>query len=179
VQSLLYDSFEKSGVPVSSFSGRTLLCESWDMWHLHWPVVNIVSTTNGFRLLRLLIFFIELKAARLKKTKILWIVHNLRLRERNHPLLKGYFDVFFFRMSTVLFACRTWVGAIFPPAPTISIYSDLHDPTWSLSSCLSGCNEQGRSVHRLRHCTLLIIASRITNNDHQRGEIAVPGKDRT
>lgn len=88
VQSLLYDLFEKIGVQVSSFSGHKLLCGSWDIWHLHWPVEKLLGRRRGFRFLHLLIFWIELKVARLKKTKIFWTVHNLRPHERSHRLME-------------------------------------------------------------------------------------------
>ena len=88
MQSLLYDSLEKRGAQVSSFSTRDLFFNSWDVWHLHWPVESIVVRRRGVRFLRLMLFWLELKVARLKKTRIFWTVHNLRPHERNHPLLE-------------------------------------------------------------------------------------------
>jgi glycosyltransferase involved in cell wall biosynthesis len=87
-QALLYDSIEKHGAHVSEFSMRKLFWESWDVWHLHWPVESILVRRKGSRFLRLFEFWIRLKVARLKKIKIFWTAHNLRPHERDHLLLE-------------------------------------------------------------------------------------------
>jgi beta-1,4-mannosyltransferase len=91
VQSLLYLAMENCGAQVASFSTRRLLSESWDIWHLHWPE-SIVNREDNLRIItNLFKFWVKLKVARAKKTKIFWTVHNLRPHERNHPLLEKVF----------------------------------------------------------------------------------------
>jgi glycosyltransferase involved in cell wall biosynthesis len=87
-QARLYDSIEKHGAHVSEFSMRKLFWESWDVWHLHWPVESILVRRKGSRFLRLFAFWIGLRVARFKKIKIFWTAHNLRPHERDHPLLE-------------------------------------------------------------------------------------------
>ena len=94
-QVLLYRSMENLGVQVTNFSVRRLLFEPWDIWHLHWPehwpepLLNAPKASSI--LLRLLRFWLKLKLARTKNTKIFWTVHNLRPHERDHPLLERFF----------------------------------------------------------------------------------------
>ena len=91
VQSLLYRSMENLGVEVAGFSGRRLLFEQWDIWHLHWPE-SIVNEPNASRVaVRLLKFWAKLKLARIRNMKIFWTVHNLRPHDRDHPLLEQIF----------------------------------------------------------------------------------------
>jgi len=92
VQALLYDAMEKLGVLVTGYSRRKLLRESWDVWHLHWPAEYTVNGRNGVYIARrLLWFWLALKVARFKQTKIFWTVHNIWPHERNHPVLERIF----------------------------------------------------------------------------------------
>jgi len=92
VQALLYDAMEQEGAQVAGYSRGKLLRESWDVWHLHWPLEHVVSGTNVYATMRrLLTFSLALKMARLKKTKIFWTVHNIRGHEQSHPLLEWMF----------------------------------------------------------------------------------------
>src|SRR5690242_4247317 len=78
VQALLYDSMERFGVQVSTFTGRKLANQPWDIWHLHWPEENVVSGASTLRALnKLWKFWIQLKVARFKNTRVFWTVHNL------------------------------------------------------------------------------------------------------
>src|SRR5690242_2979678 len=84
---LLYGALETMESDISAFSGRKLLYGSWDIWHLHWPeeyTISWVSPRVAAR--RLLKFWVMLKIARFKKTKVFWTVHNLHPHELNPPL---------------------------------------------------------------------------------------------
>lgn len=92
IQALLYDAMEKAGARVSSFSRRRLLRESWDVWHLHWPLEYVVHGTDASSVMRrLATFALALKAARFRKTRIFWTVHNIRPHEQEHPQLERLF----------------------------------------------------------------------------------------
>jgi beta-1,4-mannosyltransferase len=92
---LLYRSMENLGVQVTNFTVRQLLFESWDIWHLHWPEfwpeILLCAPKTSNILLRLFKFWVKLKLARIKNTKIFWTVHNLRPHERDRPLLERLF----------------------------------------------------------------------------------------
>ena len=90
-QLLLYQSMKEGNVQVSAFSARKLLQGRWDVWHLHWPE-TIVNPKYSRDIIPLLMkFWIKLKVARFKRTKIFWTVHNLRSHEHTHPLLERFF----------------------------------------------------------------------------------------
>lgn len=92
VQSLLYDAMEKSGVKVTGYSRHKLLFDSWNVWHLHWPAEYTVSGRSNYSIVRrLLSFWLALKIARFKNTKVFWTVHNIRPHERKHPVLERMF----------------------------------------------------------------------------------------
>lgn len=91
IQSLLYDAMKKYEVQVTGFSTRKLLHGSWDVWHLHWPESLIYKNQVRSVVVSLLKFWVQLKLARFKKTRIFWTVHNLRPHERDHPLLEWIF----------------------------------------------------------------------------------------
>ena len=87
-QSLLYTAMEKHNVYVSAFSTRKLMRESCDIWHLHWPE-HIINNRNSREAAgSLLKFWIKLKLARLKGTKIFWNVHNINPHERSYPFFE-------------------------------------------------------------------------------------------
>jgi glycosyltransferase involved in cell wall biosynthesis len=92
VQAMLYDALERNGAQVAGFSRRKLLSESWDVWHLHWPLEYIVGKANVFSVLRnLFMFSIALKVARFRKIKMFWTVHNIYSHERKYRLLERLF----------------------------------------------------------------------------------------
>ncbi|MGH6683436.1 MAG: hypothetical protein ACRECA_05840, partial [Pseudolabrys sp.] len=92
VQALLYDAMEKGGARVAAFSRRRLLCERWDVWHLHWPLEYVVNKAGALSIARsLLMFVLALKVARFKRTKIFWTVHNIRSHEQSHAWLEWIF----------------------------------------------------------------------------------------
>ena len=93
VQFLLYRAMEKFGVRVRSFSTRELLFGSYDVWHVHWPCEEFVNNAGTTRdaAIGLIKFWLKLKIARVRKTKIFWTVHNLRPHERHRPILERLF----------------------------------------------------------------------------------------
>jgi beta-1,4-mannosyltransferase len=92
VQTLLYRSIEKLGGHVRGFSTRELLSGSWDIWHVHWPCEATVNTgTIGDAARGLIKFWLKLKLARIKRTKIFWTVHNIRPHDRHRPVLERFF----------------------------------------------------------------------------------------
>jgi beta-1,4-mannosyltransferase len=131
VLSLLYDSLEKSGVHVSSFSKRKLLQESWDVLHLHWPTENIVGRKYVRDVIpRLLIFWTMLKVARFKKTKIFWTAHNIEPHEQKHPLLERVFwRVFLPNVDGIICMSQTGKQELFrhhPETQSIPIFTIPH-----------------------------------------------------
>ena len=95
ILSCLYDAMQRHNAEVSAFSTRKLLQDSWDVWHLHWPELLMSNPRRRETVLKLLKFWVKLKIARFKKTKIFWTAHNIRRHERDHPLFERIFWRFF------------------------------------------------------------------------------------
>jgi glycosyltransferase involved in cell wall biosynthesis len=95
---------------------------------LHWPVENIATRKKG--ILLLLVFWIELKVARLKKTKIFWTAHNLRSHERKHPLLEAIaWRVLFSNIDGIICMSDTGKRELFrhhPQTRSIPIFTIPH-----------------------------------------------------
>lgn len=91
IQSLLYAAMKKRNVQVSAFSTCRLLHESWDVWHLHWPESLINKTKSRDIIIALLKFWVKLKLAHFKRTKVFWTAHNLQPHERGRPLFEWIF----------------------------------------------------------------------------------------
>jgi glycosyltransferase involved in cell wall biosynthesis len=95
---LLYAHLEALGAVVSDFSPLVLLRSSGAIWHLHWPerMLNRPSATAAaFRAAALLVLG---AVARLRNTKLIWTVHNLRPHEYDHPWIGRWFWPAFTRL---------------------------------------------------------------------------------
>lgn len=86
---LLYAKLAELGARVEDFSPRKLIFGRHDIWHLHWPE-SILSTPQRWKAVPLAIVLrLLLRVARLKETKIVWTVHNLRSHEGFYPYVEA------------------------------------------------------------------------------------------
>jgi len=95
--SLLYKHLSTLGANVLDFSPVALLRSSNAIWHLHWPerMLNRRSgTAAGLRAAALLVLAF---LARLRKTRLIWTVHNLCPHEYDHPWVGRWFWPAFLR----------------------------------------------------------------------------------
>lgn len=95
--SQLYTHLSALGAEVVNFSPLTLLRSSEAIWHLHWPewMLNRRSATAaGMRAAALLCLSY---VARLRKTRVVWTVHNLNQHEHDHPWIEWWFWPAFIR----------------------------------------------------------------------------------
>jgi glycosyltransferase involved in cell wall biosynthesis len=95
---LLYAHLNALGVAVSDFSPLALLRSSGAIWHLHWPerMLNRPSVTAAA--LRAAALLLLGAVARLRKTRLIWTVHNLRPHEYDHPWIGRWFWPAFTRL---------------------------------------------------------------------------------
>jgi len=94
---LLYTHMASLGVKVEEFSPYRVLVGRYDVWHLHWPEGGLMCL-NLLQALRLslgLVILVEL--ARIRGTKIVWTVHNLKSHEGLYPKLEAWFWQAFIR----------------------------------------------------------------------------------
>ena len=103
VLALLYEAMEMQNVQITAFSTRKLWQGTWNVWHLHWPELLVTGPQIRAPIKKLLKFYVQLKIARVKRTKIFWTAHNLRRHERDHPLLEWLFwRIFLFNLDGII-----------------------------------------------------------------------------
>ena len=129
--SLLYDAIESNGVRVSSFSGRKLLRGEGDVWHLHWPLERYFSTASPVRIfVGLCRFWLLLKIARLRKTKIVWTAHNLFPHDGKYEVLqKLFWHIFLPEVRAIICMSKSAEQLLFsehPRCKLIAIYIIPH-----------------------------------------------------
>jgi glycosyltransferase involved in cell wall biosynthesis len=88
---LLYSHIEKLGVKVDEASIENLLAKKYQIWHLHWPESSLNKQNILKALVEIQALLILMDLVRLKGTKILWTVHNLKSHEHLYPQLETWF----------------------------------------------------------------------------------------
>lgn len=99
-------SLERRGARVEDFSFRRALRGRYDVMHIHWPDLHLNANARSSvrslaRHARLAALFALL---RLRKTRIVWTVHNLKPHERHHRVSEMLFPLWFPRMCTHVIA---------------------------------------------------------------------------
>lgn len=94
-QSLLYDQMRALGAEVTEFSPGCLVRRRYAVWHLHWPDHMLKTTSSLSALARTTALFALIFFARLRGTKIVWTIHNLKSHEGLHPRLERWFWRYF------------------------------------------------------------------------------------
>ncbi|HET9986741.1 MAG TPA: glycosyltransferase [Longimicrobiales bacterium] len=88
---LLYEHLAALGVEVAEYSAGRLLTGRFDVWHLHWPDSHLRERRRPLARLRLHALLRLMDVARLRGTRVVWTVHNLRSHEARHPALERWF----------------------------------------------------------------------------------------
>lgn len=95
---------EVRGAQIDDFSFRRALIGHYDVLHLHWPDSHLLSR-SWWRALgkhaRLAALGVLL---RLRGTRIIWMLHNLKPHEKNHWLSRHLFALWFPRICTGVIA---------------------------------------------------------------------------
>jgi glycosyltransferase involved in cell wall biosynthesis len=94
---LLYQHLSALGAEVLDFSPAVLLRSSKAVWHLHWPERMLNRRSGTAAALRAAALLLLAFLARLRKTRLIWTVHNLRPHEYDHPWIGRWFWPAFIR----------------------------------------------------------------------------------
>lgn len=100
----LSDSLERRGVRVDDFSFMQAIRRRYDVLHIHWPDLHLQARSSLRAIAkhaRLAMLFAFL---RLRGTRIVWTVHNLKPHERHLPLGEVLFSLWFPRLCTHVIA---------------------------------------------------------------------------
>ncbi len=77
---------------VTDFSYRRSLDVRYDIFHMHWPELELNSIRSAVTAAaRLQLKLTLMDALRVRGTKIIWTVHNLKAHEGQHPRLEQWF----------------------------------------------------------------------------------------
>ncbi len=121
--SLLYKHIEeKNDVEVYEFSNKLAISKKFDILHVHWPEAMIIKVENPFLTLMYLIkFVISVLIMKLRGTKVVWTVHNLKSHETNFSLLKKlYFKWFSLSVDGVITLSETSVELVKKEYPRLN-----------------------------------------------------------
>jgi glycosyltransferase involved in cell wall biosynthesis len=94
---LLYAHLKALGVAVSDFSPLELLRSCGAVWHLHWPERMLNRRSSTAAAARAVAVLALAFLARLRKTRLIWTVHNLQPHEYDHPWIGRWFWPAFIR----------------------------------------------------------------------------------
>ncbi len=88
----------KFGISIEEYSRKKILMGKYEIFHIHWPEASLAHPSFIRVFLKSTIFLILVFLCKLKGTKIVWTIHNLRSHEYYHPLFEGIFWKFFIPM---------------------------------------------------------------------------------
>lgn len=94
---LLYSPMGRMGAEVSEFSPLGSLLHRCDVIHAHWPDRFLNEPSWCKAAAKLLVLLLLFDLMRLRKTKLIWTVHNLSSHEGFHPRLEAWFWKAFLR----------------------------------------------------------------------------------
>ena len=100
----LSERLEMRGVQVDDFSFTRALKRRYDVLHIHWPDLHLHAKSSLRAIVkhaRLALLFAFL---RLRKTRIVWTIHNLKPHERHIRVGEWLFPLWFPRLCTHLIA---------------------------------------------------------------------------
>lgn len=86
-QHLLYSELENSGAVVVEFGfNRQLLCR-YDIFHIHWPELIVMRKSRTDSWLHLAAFIAFLLLCKLRGTRIVWTVNNLKAHDAGNTVI--------------------------------------------------------------------------------------------
>lgn len=115
---LLYDAVRECGVNVDEYSHKRIILGQYDIVHYHWPdgYINVPSLPKTISRIAILLFSIFI--CRLKKTKIIWTVHNMAPHDAYYPRLSR---------NVLKFFARHCAGFIFLSKHSETRFLELYD----------------------------------------------------
>ncbi|MEM9806505.1 MAG: glycosyltransferase [Cyanobacteria bacterium P01_D01_bin.56] len=120
--SLLYEAIEEGGeVQISEFKVRQALAQPYDLLHVHWPDIVLKGVPIWKAYVYVIKLFLVFSWLKLRGTKLIWTIHNLKSHEQNFPLLEHWFMSWFID-------CVDGVIALSRPAlmAAVECYPKLH-----------------------------------------------------
>jgi len=88
---LLYTNILNFGVYVDEYSPLNILKKRYEIFHIHWPEKFLCNPNFLKAFFRTVQFLIILFISKIKGTKIVWTVHNLKSHENYYPFFEEIF----------------------------------------------------------------------------------------
>ncbi len=92
---LLCTQIMKMGIAVDDYSAWKIIKKRYDIFHIHWPEKFLCNPNFLKALIKSLHFLLILMISKIKGTKIVWTIHNLKSHENYYPLFEELFWKFF------------------------------------------------------------------------------------
>jgi len=67
---------------ILSFNIRNVVYGKYHIWHIHWPAENVFVKTPLHTIQRIALFFIVVLIVKIKRSKIVWTMHNHQMHDR-------------------------------------------------------------------------------------------------
>ncbi len=93
-------SLERAGATVDDFSYVRALRRRYDVLHVHWPDSHLTSASWWGSLVKHLRFAALIGWLRLRRTRVVWMTHNLSAHDQCHWLSRRLFPLWFPRACT-------------------------------------------------------------------------------
>jgi beta-1,4-mannosyltransferase len=100
----LCKSLELRGVQVEDFSFGRALSQHYDVLHIHWPDLHLHARSSLRAMAKHARLALLFAFMRLRKTRIVWTLHNLKPHERHVRLGELLFPIWFPRLCTHVIA---------------------------------------------------------------------------
>lgn len=115
---LLNKKMEDMGVEVHEFSIKNCLKENYDIFHIHWPEWYLGNRKIFDAVIKTIAILLATTLMRVRGTKVIWTVHNLRAHQTLYPLLEaGFWRIFTHQLDGYISLSKTSMKAakeIFP-----------------------------------------------------------------
>jgi glycosyltransferase involved in cell wall biosynthesis len=102
--STLSERLEQRGAQVEDFTFARAYSERFDVVHIHWPDLHLHARSWWRSIAKQVRLAALLTLLRVRGTRIVWTIHNLKPHERHHTLPEMLFPIWFPRLCTHVIA---------------------------------------------------------------------------
>ena len=109
---LLNKTMENMDVEVYEFSIKQCLTKKYDIFHIHWPEWHLGNSKIFDAITKTIALLLLIALMRLRGTKIIWTVHNLRAHQTLYPILEnGFWRIFTHQLNGYISLSKTGMKA--------------------------------------------------------------------
>ena len=109
---LLNKTMENMDLEVYEFSIKQCLTKKYDIFHIHWPEWHLGNSKIFDAITKTIALLLLIALMRLRGTKVIWTVHNLRAHQTLYPVLEnGFWRIFSHQLNGYISLSKTGMKA--------------------------------------------------------------------